>query len=112
MITNCDKQPLWNGGNWYVPEINRPTPETILKQSRFIQPLPCQNENGQYGVCMFAQKCTAEGGINLGTCKDGFYIGSCCQLKEFIKTNVHTSVTKNQETGPISSKSEFGIHNR
>ena len=37
-------------------------------QGREIQPLACQDENGEKGVCMFAMNCVKTGGAYLGPC--------------------------------------------
>ena len=57
----------------------------FLGQGRNIQPLPCQDNKGSRGVCMFAWNCAEAGGTHLGTCVDRFYFGSCCKLPVVIK---------------------------
>ena len=37
-------------------------------KGREIQPLACQDENGEKGVCMFAMNCVKTGGAYLGPC--------------------------------------------
>ena len=86
-------------GNWYVP-VNQ-TDQDLLSKSRRTEKSSCQNKAGQHGICMFAQKCVKEGGINLGICKNGFYFGSCCQLPivdEMKKTVITTSENTNART--------------
>merc|ERR1712223_2199389 len=65
-------------------------------QGRNIQPLPCQDQKGTLGVCMFAWNCAEAGGTHLGTCVDRFYFGSCCQLREVIKPADLDQMTVNE----------------
>lgn len=42
---------------------------------------PCQDAEGNKGVCIFKWDCLSQEGVSLSTCVDGFLFGSCCKLK-------------------------------
>lgn len=49
--------------------------------NRNLKTLPCVVlRTGLEGVCMFAIHCLKANGTHLGTCRDGYYFKSCCQL--------------------------------
>uniref|UniRef100_T1JFG3 Peptidase S1 domain-containing protein n=1 Tax=Strigamia maritima TaxID=126957 RepID=T1JFG3_STRMM len=43
-----------------------------------IRPRVCSGRDGRKGTCMFALECQQTDGEPLGTCIDGFLVGSCC----------------------------------
>uniref|UniRef100_T1IZK1 Peptidase S1 domain-containing protein n=1 Tax=Strigamia maritima TaxID=126957 RepID=T1IZK1_STRMM len=78
-----------------------------------IRPLSCNdNKSGETGICMFTLYCFAAKGKPLTTCKDGTFLGSCCQLPPHseLDQNMHDfsgndlSSTTNFQTEMASSR--------
>merc|ERR1719376_1521183 len=74
-------------------ETRQPLPAS-LRESRNIKPRPCVS-GAKTGVCMYAQQCNSLRGVSLGTCIDGFYFGSCCELKPNALPPVNPALHKN-----------------
>ena len=67
----------------------------------------CQSKSGQYGFCMFVQKCIDQGGKHLGTCQNGFYFASCCELSKNVNKKFNNMKIIEQETTMKKRRNPF-----
>ncbi|XP_037050829.1 serine proteinase stubble-like isoform X2 [Bradysia coprophila] len=69
--------------NFYNPSIAN------FQSHRNQRNLPCVVlRTGMEGTCMFAIHCLRANGTHLGTCRDGYYFKSCCQIHDTVTTTV------------------------
>jgi len=84
------------------PPVYKPMYVDRRGNERNLRTLRCETRStNQVGVCMFSWNCMKEKGIHLGTCIDGFYVGSCCMFPEGKRTTVFKNIPVKATTPQI-----------